>query len=106
MTIPAPFACPGVTARSRCAPRGTPWPPGPGSPAPGRSSHALEQPAPDGSHDFIPYLEGADEDLAVSGEVCANGRDVARKPGWQLVREGPTGHGRRVPTWEALFAAP
>ena len=31
--------------------------------------------------------------------------DVRRSPGWKFVLEGPTWHGRRVPTWAGLFAA-
>jgi hypothetical protein len=37
-------------------------------------------------------------------EVCAALRDVGRNPEWRFVREGPTWHGRRVASAQALFA--
>ena len=68
-----------------------------------RSFHALEQPAPEGSYDFVTYFECADADIPVFHSVCANLRDVTRNPEWKFVVEGPTWHGRRVPTWQDLF---
>lgn len=70
-----------------------------------RSYHAIEQPAPEGSYDFITYFECADEDIPVFEMVCANLRDVRRNPEWKFVIEGPTWHGRRVPTWQDLYPA-
>ncbi len=70
-----------------------------------RSYHALEQPAAEDSYDFITYFECADAEIPVFERVCANLRDVNRNPEWKFVREGPTWHGRRVPTWQDLFAA-
>lgn len=69
-----------------------------------RTYHALAQPAPAGSYDFVTYFECADADLPVLEQVCANLRDVKRNPEWKFVREGPTWYGRRVPTWSALFS--
>ncbi len=70
-----------------------------------RSYHALEQPAPEGEYDFVTYFECADADIPVFHSICANLRDVNRNPEWKFVIEGPTWHGRRVPTWPDLFAA-
>jgi hypothetical protein len=61
-------------------------------------------PAPSGAYDFVTYFECADEAVPVFHEVCAALRDVAKNPEWAFVREGPTWHGRRVATWEELFA--
>ena len=65
--------------------------------------HPVE-PAPDGSYDFITYFECADADVPIFHRVCAALRDAARNPEWRFVREGPTWHGRRVASAEALFA--
>jgi hypothetical protein len=65
--------------------------------------HPVE-PAPEGTYDFITYFECADADVPTFHKVCAALRDVARNPEWRFVREGPTWHGRRVPSAEALFA--
>ncbi len=70
-----------------------------------RSYHALEQPAPEGAYDFVTYFECADADIHVFHSICANLRDVNRNPEWKFVIEGPTWHGRRVPTWREMFAA-
>ncbi len=51
------------------------------------------------------YFECADRDVPVFQRVCAALRDVARNPEWRFVREGPTWHGRRVASWDALFGA-
>jgi hypothetical protein len=61
-------------------------------------------PAPSGEYDFLTYFECADDAVPTFHQVCAALRDVTRNPEWRFVREGPTWHGRRVPTWEALFA--
>jgi len=65
--------------------------------------HPVE-PAPDGTYDFITYFECADADVPIFHKVCAALRDAARNPEWRFVREGPTWHGRRVASAEALFA--
>jgi hypothetical protein len=61
------------------------------------------EPAPQGEYDFINYFECADEDVPTFHGVCAALRDTKRNPEWTFVREGPTWHGRRVPTWDDLF---
>jgi hypothetical protein len=66
--------------------------------------HPVE-PAPEGTYDFITYFECADADVPTFHEVCEALRDVARNPEWRFVREGPTWHGRRVASAQALFAA-
>jgi hypothetical protein len=63
-------------------------------------------PAPEGEYDFLTYFECDDAHVATFHAVCAALRDVGRNPEWRFVREGPTWHGRRVATWQALFAAP
>jgi hypothetical protein len=70
-----------------------------------RTYHALDQPASDDAYDFITYFECADPDIPLFERICANLRDVGKNPEWKFVREGPSWHGRRVPTWQDLFAA-
>jgi hypothetical protein len=62
------------------------------------------EPAPAGAYDFLTYFECADDGVATFHAVCAALRDVADNPEWAFVREGPLWHGRRVATWEELFA--
>jgi len=69
-----------------------------------RTYKALTEPAPAGEYDFITYFECADADVARFHAVCAALRDVTKNPEWAFVREGPTWHGRRVPTWTAALA--
>lgn len=69
-----------------------------------RTYRAATEPAPDGEYDFVNYFECADRDVPVFRRVCAALRDAARNPEWRFVREGPTWHGRRVVSWDALFA--
>ncbi len=68
-----------------------------------RSYHALDQPAPEGTYDFVTYFECADADIPIFERVCANLRDTRKNPEWKFVREGPTWHGLRMPTWKDLF---
>jgi hypothetical protein len=63
-----------------------------------------EEPAPTGSYDFLTYFECSDEDLPVFHAVRAALRDTVQNPEWAFVREGPTWQGRRVASWEELFA--
>ncbi|HET7343290.1 MAG TPA: hypothetical protein VFL90_17620 [Methylomirabilota bacterium] len=63
-----------------------------------------ESPAGEGAYDFLTYFECDDAHVPVFHEVCAALRDVRRNPEWHFVREGPTWHGRRAASWEALFA--
>jgi hypothetical protein len=62
------------------------------------------EPAPADAYDFVTYFECADADVPTFHAVCAALRDVRKNPEWAFVREGPTWHGRRVPTWADLFA--
>jgi hypothetical protein len=64
--------------------------------------HATEPAPPDG-YDFLTYFECREEDVPTFHAVCAALRDVERNPEWAFVREGPTWHGRRVPSWPALW---
>jgi hypothetical protein len=70
-----------------------------------RTYKAATEPAPDGEYDFVTYFECADAEVEVFHRVCAALRDVARNPEWRFVREGPTWHGRRASSWDALFSA-
>lgn len=70
-----------------------------------RTYRSAAEPAPAGDYDFVTYFECADTDVPTFHEVCAALRDVARNPEWRFVREGPTWHGRRAPSWDAMFAA-
>ena len=63
------------------------------------------EPAPEGSYDFVTYFECADADVPTFHAVCESLRDVTQNPEWKFVQEGPTWHGRRVETWQALFTA-
>jgi len=69
-----------------------------------RTYKADTEPAPEGAYDFLTYFECADADVPTFHEVVANLRDVLKNPEWRFVREGPTWHGRRVATWDDLFA--
>jgi hypothetical protein len=69
-----------------------------------RTYRAAEEPASDGEYDFVTYFECADRDVPVFHRICGALRDTARNPEWQFVREGPTWHGRRVGSWDELFA--
>ena len=69
-----------------------------------RTYRAATEPAPEGAYDFVNYFECADADVPTFHAVCAALRDPTRNPEWRFVREGPTWHGRRVPTWPDLFS--
>ena len=69
-----------------------------------RTYRSAQEPAPVGEYDFVTYFECADGDVPVFHRVCSALRDAARNPEWRFVREGPTWHGRRVASWEELFA--
>jgi hypothetical protein len=69
-----------------------------------RTYRSPTQPAADGEYDFVTYFECADADVPTFHQVCAALRDTKRNPEWRFVREGPTWHGRRVASAEALFA--
>ncbi|HEU5196612.1 MAG TPA: hypothetical protein VFW70_17870 [Methylomirabilota bacterium] len=69
-----------------------------------RTYKAPASPAPAGAYDFLTYFECADADVPMFHAVCDALRDVKRNPEWEFVREGPCWHGRRVATWDALFA--
>jgi hypothetical protein len=71
-----------------------------------RTYRSAQEPAPEGEYDFVTYFECADGDVPVFRRVCSALRDPARNPEWRFVREGPTWHGRRVASWDELFAAP
>ena len=68
-----------------------------------RTYKSPTQPPAPGQYDFLTYFECADEAVPIFHQVCAALRDLERNPEWRFVREGPTWHGRRVPTWDALF---
>lgn len=70
-----------------------------------RTYKAATEPATNGEYDFTTYFECADRDVPVFHRVCAALRDRARNPEWRFVREGPTWHGRRVVSWDALFGS-
>jgi len=69
-----------------------------------RTYRAATEPAPEGEYDFLTYFECSDGDVPVFLRVREALRDVARNPEWRFVREGPTWHGRRAPSWDALFS--
>jgi hypothetical protein len=69
-----------------------------------RTYRAATEPAPGGVYDFVNYFECADADVPTFHAVCAALRDPARNPEWRFVREGPTWHGRRVPSWPDLVS--
>jgi len=69
-----------------------------------RTYKSFTEPAPDGEFDYVSYFECADADVPVFQEVCDALRDVKNNPEWELVREGPTWHGRRTANWAGLFS--
>ena len=69
-----------------------------------RTYKSLTEPAPSGEYDFVTYFECSDADVPTFHQVCAALRDVSKNPEWKFVREGPTWHGRRVASWDDLFA--
>ncbi len=70
-----------------------------------RTYRHVTEPAPAGAYDFVTYFECGDAGVPVFHQVCAALRDVTRNPEWRFVREGPTWHGRRVASWDALFTS-
>ena len=68
-----------------------------------RTYKHLEEPAPADGYDFVSYFECADAEVPTFHQVCADLRDVKKNPEWAFVREGPTWHGRRMPTWPAML---
>lgn len=69
-----------------------------------RTYRSDDHPAPEGAYDFLTYFECADRDVPIFYQVCAALRDVTRNPEWRFVREGPTWHGRRVPSWKEIWS--
>jgi hypothetical protein len=69
-----------------------------------RTYKSENQPALEGTYDFVNYFECADADVPTFEAVLAALRDVERNPEWKFVREGPMWRGRRVPAWRDLFA--
>jgi len=69
-----------------------------------RTYKSVTEPAAEGDYDFVSYFECDDASIPTFHDVCAALRDVKRNPEWRFVREGPTWHGRRVASWEDLFA--
>jgi hypothetical protein len=69
-----------------------------------RTYKSENQPAPEGTYDFVNYFECGEADVPTFEAVLAALRDVERNPEWQFVREGPMWRRRRVPAWRDLFA--
>ena len=81
-----------------------PWPPQPGIPyIVRRNVHAPEHYGREGSYDFVPYFEFAEEHASIFRAVMAALRDTAQNPEWAYVREGPEWWGRRVGDAAALW---
>ena len=57
----------------------------------------------EGSYDFVPYFEFAEEHAPIFRAVMAALRDTAQNPEWAYVREGPEWWGRRVRYAAALW---
>ena len=68
-----------------------------------RNVHAPERYAREGSYDFVPYFEFAEEHAPIFRAVMAALRDTAQNPEWAYVREGPEWWGRRVGYAAALW---
>jgi hypothetical protein len=69
-----------------------------------RNVHAPDGYGREGTYDFIPYFEFAEEHIALFCAVMAALRDTVQNPEWTYVREGPEWWGRRVHRAAALFA--
>jgi len=61
-----------------------------------RNVHAPDRYGCEGSYDFVPYFEFAEEHAPIFRAVMAALRDTAQNPEWAYVREGPEWWGRRV----------
>jgi hypothetical protein len=68
-----------------------------------RNVHAPESYGREGSYDFVPYFEFAEEHAPVFRAVMAALRDTAQNPEWAYVREGPEWWGHRVRYAAALW---
>lgn len=70
-----------------------------------RTYKQMREPAEPDTYDFINYFECGDADVPTFHAICRGLRDVQRNPEWRFVLEGPSWHGRRVASWQALTAA-
>jgi hypothetical protein len=68
-----------------------------------RNVHAPERYGDEGSYDFVPYFEFAEEHAPIFRSVMAALRDTTQNPEWAYVREGPEWWGRRVRYAAALW---
>jgi hypothetical protein len=68
-----------------------------------RNVHAPEHYGREGSYDFVPYFEFAEEHAPIFRAVMAALRDTDQNPEWAYVREGPEWWGRRVRAAAALW---
>jgi hypothetical protein len=68
-----------------------------------RNVHAPEHYGREGSYDFVPYFEFAEEHASIFRAVMAALRDRNQNPEWAYVREGPEWWGRRVGYAAALW---
>jgi len=68
-----------------------------------RNVHAPDGYGREGSYDFVPYFEFAEEHVPLFRAVMAALRDTAQNPEWTYVREGPEWWGRRVGCSAALW---
>jgi hypothetical protein len=68
-----------------------------------RNVHAPDRYGCEGSYDFVPYFEFAEEHAPIFRAVMAALRDTAQNPEWAYVREGPEWWGRRVRYAAALW---
>jgi hypothetical protein len=68
-----------------------------------RNVHAPDGYGREGSYDFVPYFEFAEEHVPLFRAVMAALRDTAQNPEWAYVREGPEWWGRRVGCSAALW---
>ncbi len=68
-----------------------------------RNVHNPDGYGQDGSYDFVPYFEFAEDHVDIFRSVMAALRDVAENPEWRYVQEGPEWWGRRVEHAAAIW---
>jgi hypothetical protein len=98
------FFLPRYDAQERLVAKGHAWAAAAGIPCiVRRNVHASDGYGREGSYDFVPYFEFAEEHAPIFRAIMAALRDTVQNPEWTYVREGPEWWGRRVGGAAALW---